>query len=360
MLKSEEKLGFAPDYAVPPGVTLKEVMESLDMTQKDLAVRTDVTVQTLNRIFKGEQPISYETSNKLEMATGVPSRMWNNLEAQYREQLAKLKELKQLESDLDWLNNIPIKELIQRNAIVSKDDKTQMLREILKFFGVSSLSAWHNIWSKPAVAARRSQCFETRPEAAATWIRLGELQVQKIDCQEYNRKKFYSVLEKIKTFTIKKPEEFIPEMISMCAETGVAVSLVPEMKKVPWHGATKWLTSAKVMLLLNLRGKAEDQFWFSFFHEAGHVLNDSKKDLYINDGNEDDPNEKKANTFAAEFLIPTEYNYEIERFRSKADIIALADKLQISPGIVAGRYQRLTKKWSHFKDLIRSFQWESF
>jgi addiction module HigA family antidote len=160
MLKSEEKLGFAPDYAVPPGVTLKEVMESLDMTQKDLAVRTDVTVQTLNRIFKGEQPISYETSNKLEMATGVPSRMWNNLEAQYREQLAKLKELKQLESDLDWLNNIPIKELIQRNAIVSKDDKTQMLREILKFFGVSSLSAWHNIWSKPAVAARRSQCLK--------------------------------------------------------------------------------------------------------------------------------------------------------------------------------------------------------
>ena len=69
-------------------------MESLDMTQKDLAIRTGVTVQTLNRIFKGEQPISYETSNKLEMATGVPSRIWNNLEAQYREQLAKFKELK--------------------------------------------------------------------------------------------------------------------------------------------------------------------------------------------------------------------------------------------------------------------------
>lgn len=357
MLKSDKKLGFEPDYAVPPGVTLKEVMESLNMSQKELAVRTGVTVQTINRIFKGEQPISYETSNKLEMATGVPSRMWNNLEAQYREQLAKLKELKQFEYDLDWLNSIPVKELIQREAIVSKNDKLQMLRETLKFFGVSSVSAWHDIWLTPSVAARRSRCFETCPGAAATWIRLGEIQAQGIDCQEYNRKKFYRVLGKIKTLTIKRPEEFIPEMISLCAESGVAVSLVPEMKKVPWHGATKWLTATKVMLLLNLRGKAEDQFWFSFFHEAGHVLNDNKKDLFINDGKDDDPSEKKANAFAAEFLIPSEYNHEIKCFRSKEDIITLADKLQIAPGIVAGRYQRLTKKWNYFKDLIRPLRW---
>ena len=94
MLESKKRFGFEPDYAIPPGVTLKEVMESLNMTQKELAIRTDVTVQTLNRIYKGEQPISYETSNKHELATGVPARMWNNLEAQYREQLAKLKERK--------------------------------------------------------------------------------------------------------------------------------------------------------------------------------------------------------------------------------------------------------------------------
>ena len=87
MLKSDKKLVFEPDYTVPPGVTLKEVMESLNMSQKELAVRAGIKVQALNRIIKGEQPISYETSNKLEMVTGVPSRMWNNLEAQYRKQL---------------------------------------------------------------------------------------------------------------------------------------------------------------------------------------------------------------------------------------------------------------------------------
>lgn len=357
MAKPQKRFGFEPDYAVPSGKTLKEVMESLNMSQKELATRTNVTVQTLNRIFKGEQPISYETSNKLELATGVPARMWNNLEAQYREQLAKLKEREQLESELDWLTNIPVNELIQRNAIEPKNDKALILREVLKFFGVSSVSAWHNIWSQPAVAARRSQCFETRPGPAATWIRLGEIQAQQIVCRDYNKNQFYKALEKIKGLTVKRPNEFIPEMISMCADSGVAVALVPEMKKVPWHGATKWLSSTKAMILLNLRGKAEDQFWFSFFHEAGHVLNDSKKDLFINDGQEDDPNEQKANAFAADFLIPSAYDRVIRSLKSKADVIQLANELQISPGIVAGRFQRLTKKWAYFKGLIRSFYW---
>ena len=357
MAKPQKKFGFEPDYAIPPGKTLKEVMESLNMSQKELATRTNVTVQTLNRIFKGEQPISYETSNKLELATGVPARMWNNLEAQYREQLAKLKEREQLESELDWLTNIPVNELIKRNAIEPKNDKALILREALKFFGVSSVSAWHNIWLKTEVAARRSQCFETRPGPAATWIRLGEIQAQQIVCRDYNKNQFYKALEKIKGLTVKRPNEFIPEMISMCADSGVAVALVPEMQKVPWHGATKWLSSTKAMILLNLRGKAEDQFWFSFFHEAGHVLYDSKKDLFINDGQVDDPNEQKANAFAADFLIPSTYDPVIRSLKSKADVIKVANELQISPGIVAGRFQRLTKKWAHFKGLIRPFYW---
>ena len=96
MLTAKKLYGFEPDYAIAPGETLKEVMESLNMSQKELGIRTDLTVQSLNRIFKGIQPISYETANKLELATGVPARMWNNLEAQYREQLAKNKKRRQM------------------------------------------------------------------------------------------------------------------------------------------------------------------------------------------------------------------------------------------------------------------------
>lgn len=357
MLTAKRKYGFQPDFAIPPGETLKEVMESLNMTQKELAIRTGLTVQSLNRIFKGSQPISYETANRLELTTGVPASMWNNLEAQYREQLAKIKEQSLLESDLDWLRSIPVRELIQRGAVEAAQDKAIQLREVLKFFGVSSERAWQGIWAKPAVATRRSQCFETRPGPASVWIRLGEIQAHKIDCHLFDKTKFFQAVKNIRQLTVKAPEVFVPEMIQLCSVAGVALALVPEMKKVTWHGATKWISPSKAMIILNLRGKSEDQFWFSFFHEAGHVLNDSKKDLYINDGKSKDSRELRADEFSAELLIPSNYNNQISKLRAKVEVLRLAEELQISPGIVVGRFQRLTQKWRLFNGLKRKFIW---
>lgn len=357
MLTASKKYEFAPDYAVPPGDTLLEVMESLEMTQKELAIRTGLTEQTLTRIFKGVQPVSYETANRLELVTRVPARFWNNLEAQYREQIAKLEERGRLEANIKWLKTIPTRELIERGLLPSVSDKVELLRLTLSFFGVSSVQAWRDVWEVPAVAARRSSCFESRPGDAAAWIRQGELQAHEIACAPFDKKRFKEALLKIRTMTREQPSVFEPEMKRLCAEAGVAVALVREMKKVPWNGATRWLTPRKAMILLSLRGKGEDKFWFSFFHEAGHVLNDNKKDLLINDESHDDPREVRANDFAAEILIPSLYNDTIRLFRAKAEVVRLAEELGISPGIVAGRYQYLTGKWNFFKDLIRTLDW---
>jgi len=358
-MKAKRRYEFEPDYAVPPGRTLQEVIESLDMSQKELAIRTGLTVQSLIRIFKGDQPISYETANLLELATGVPASFWNNLESQYQGQLIKIKEGNRLHTDPQWLKTIPTAELIDRGLLHQTEDETMLLRETLAFYGVSSVDAWRKIWEKPAVAARRSQCFESQPGSASAWIRQGELQSHKIACKPFNKGLFREALRTICSLTREEPEKFEPEMRQLCAEAGVAVALVPEMKKVPWNGATKWLNSQKAMIMLCLRGKGEDKFWFSFFHEAGHVLNDSKKDLLINNNSSDDPREVRADKFAAEFLIPAGYNGDIIQMRSNREIIDLAGKLGISPGIVAGRYQFLTKRWGFFKDIIRTFQWKA-
>ncbi len=356
-MKAKKKHAFEPDYAVAPGETLAEVMASLDMNQKELAERLELTVQTLIRIFKGEQSISYATANRLELVTRVPARFWNNLEAEYREQLAKIEERQRLLAEIEWLKMIPVKELIDRGYLQPQTDKVSMLREVLKFYGVVSVAAWTDIWEIPVVAARRSPCFETRPGDASAWIRLGELQAHDVECQPYDKTRFKEALKQIRGLTRQSAEVFEPEIKRLCAEAGVAVALVREMKKVPWSGATKWLTPKKAMILLSLRGKGEDKFWFSFFHEAGHILHDSKKDLLINDGSNDDPREERANQYAAEILIPAKYNATISTFRSRDEILVLADNLGIAPGIVVGRYQYLTGKWNFFKELMRTLQW---
>jgi len=356
-MRAKKQYAFEPDYAVAPGKTLQEVMASLEMNQKELAKRLELTEQTLIRIFKGEQPISYATANRLELVTRVPARFWNNLEAEYREQLAKQEERQRLAADIAWLQTIPVRELTDRGYLEPQPEKVTLLREALQFYGVSGVEAWRQVWEVPAVAARRSPCFESRPGDASAWIRQGELQAHEVECQPYDKAQFREALNRIRGLTRERPEVFGPEMKRLCAEAGVAVALVREMKKVPWNGATKWLTPSKAMILLCLRGKGEDKFWFSFFHEAGHVLHDSKKDLLINDGSHDDLREERANRFAAELLIPVRYDQPIRQLRSRAEVVRLADELGIAPGIVAGRYQFLTGKWDFFKDLIRHLHW---
>ena len=353
MVKATNKYTFEPDYAVAPGETLRETMESLDMSQKELAIRTGLTVQSLIRIFKGEQPISYETANRLELAVGVPASMWNNLEAQYREQLAKVNERERLEADLAWLKEIPVAELVKRGVLPKLKDKVEQLWAVLSFYGVSSVDAWHAIWDEPAVAARRSICFKSCPGPASAWIRQGEIAAHATQCAEFSKMKFKTAIQEVRKLTVLGPETFTKKMQSLCAEAGVALVFIPEMKKARWSGATKWISPSKAMILLNLRGKTEDLLWFAFFHEAGHVLHDNKKDLLINNGKlrQKDAREIRANEYAADVLIPHRFNDQIQTATTGSEILDIAKDLDISPGIVVGRYQFLTKKWDFFHDL---------
>ncbi len=232
-----------------------------------------------------------------------------------------------------------------------------MVQEALRFYGVATVDAWERLWNDPKVAARRSDCFESLPGPASAWIRLGEIEAHKTPCDPYHKELFKRNLQKIREFTTESPASFIPRMQELCAEAGVALVFIPEMKKVPWNGATKWLSSEKAMIILNLRGKGEDLFWFSFFHEAGHVLTGKKQHLYIAEKHDDSPEEKKADAFASEILIPAKDNKRIAMIRSKAELLELADRLEISPGIVAGRYRHLTEKWEFYTDLTRKFSW---
>lgn len=352
---------YEPDYAIPPGETLEETMQALGMTQQELAERTGLTVQTLNRIFKGEQPITYETANRLEYVTGRPARFWNNLEAQYREQLLKVQETREMENNSKWLESIPIKELIARNILPNTRDNIILFRETLRFYGVSSIESFNSVWSEPKAAARRSTAFRSAPGATSAWLRLGQLEAQRIECAPYDKKRFADNVKTIRNLTTFSPKEFLPQMRQLCAEAGVALALVPELKNAPWSGAAEWLSSTKAMILLCLRGKSEDKFWFTFFHEAGHILNDGKKKSFLDSekcGYADDPSERQADAFAAEILIPSHHNSEIAAFRSKKSVIDKASELEICPGIVVGRFQFLTQKWSLFNDLKRKFVWQ--
>lgn len=149
---------------------------------------------------------------------------------------------------------------------------------------------------------------------------------------------------KIRKLTIENLELAVDKMINLCKEAGVALVFLPEPKGAFVYGATKWLQHDKVMIALSLRRKSDDQFWFSFFHEAGHVLLHGHNAVFIDDEDvkgSKDKKELEANQFARNILIPDdEYKQFVKRghfFRE--DISEFAYKQNISPGIVVGFLQ---------------------
>ena len=316
-------------------------------------------MQTLDRIFKGDQPITHETANRLELVTGTPASFWCSLESQYRLRLAKLAQDAALAADLGWLKTIPVRELINRGVIPKLREPVATMRAVLQFYEVGDVKAWHAIWEKPAVAARRSARFASNPGATSAWLQLGKRQARDTECAPFEAAVFKAQLKHCRTLTQQTPESFIPALRRACALAGVALVLVPEIKGAPWSGAAEWLSPSKAMIILNQRGKAEDRFWFTFFHEAGHLLHDSKKATFIDDGKayQADPEERRADEFAAEMLIPRSHHTAIAAARTNDDIRRLARHLAISPGIVAGRYRFLTGKWTHFGQLIQRLEW---
>ena len=304
-VETDKYLPYEPDYAVPPGRTLLETLEHREIDQHELAQRIGVTAKHVNQIIAGNASITFETALKLESATGVPARFWNNLERNFQERRARLDQRARSVADLDWLKCIPTKELVRRHVVEPTADPVQMLERVLAFFGVADVDAWRRIWTEPKFSFRQSSAFKARPEPLAAWLRLGQNEAHRRQCRPHSPAKFKAALAEIRGLTREDPGVFIPRMIELCGGSGVALVLIPEIAGAPVSGATQWLTPDKAMICLNLRGKANDKFWFTFFHEACHVLKHGKKQPFLDAGpsKPGDVQELEADSFAARTLI---------------------------------------------------------
>ena len=264
-----------------------------------------------------------------------------------------------LEGQVGWLNQFPIDAMAELGWIRKLRDQVDQLREMLNFYGIASTTQWRG--TVPGAAFRQSQAFESDPYAISAWLRQGEIEAQEIDSSPYKADKFIEALQIVRRLTREDPEVFQPETIRLCAEAGVAIAFVPELQGVRASGAARWITPVKALIQVNLRFKRDDQLWFSFFHEAGHILKHGKRDVFVDDGGDHDDKEEEANQFARNFLIPPreyrEFTARIGHY-SKAEIVDFAEQLSIAPGIVVGRLQHdgeLPK--SHCNDLKRPLEW---
>lgn len=361
MKRANDTFPHLGEFIVPPGATLQEAIDDLGMTQADLATRTGLSAKTVNRIIHGHEPLTYETAELLERVTGVPANLWNNLESIYRARLARNRSREELAHAVGWIKGFPIDELVARGAIEKPADDVECAQAVLSFFGVGNREQWEAVWLTPAVAFRKSEVFKGDPEGVATWLRLGERVARSTDCRPFSKDKFVKTLGDIRGLTTDRPDVFVPKMKASCADAGVAVVFVPEIRSIPVSGAAYWLTPEKAIVQMTLRGETDAKFWFTFFHEAGHILKHGKKEKFVDDGDAGGRQENEADKFAETFLIPTAEAKQLPELKTREEIIKFAKAVGVAPGIVVGRLQNmgvLGRKAAE-NDLKKTFKWNN-
>ncbi len=80
---------YSSSMPVSPGSILKDEIEFLDITQKELAARMGRPAQVVNEIINGKKAVTPQTAIELEKVLGIKAHIWVNLEAGYRLALAR-------------------------------------------------------------------------------------------------------------------------------------------------------------------------------------------------------------------------------------------------------------------------------
>ncbi len=329
-----------------PGDTILESIEHLKMSQAEFAERMGKTPSKVNDIISGKEPITVNTAFQLEKVLNIDAQFWLNREMLYREKLSRIEQEEALEECLEWLKQQPIKELQKCGYIKTEKVGTKMASELLQFYSVASPIQWESIYIEEYANAsfRKCEAHKFALASMAAWLRIGEVEMRKISLKEFNKENFKEALKKIRKLVRDQPEKFAVQLQQLCAEAGVAVVYTPSLPQAPISGTTRWIGGHPLIQLTD-RYKSNDQFWFTFFHEAGHILLHGKKDVFIEsfEGHKQDPiKEEEANNFSSDSLLPESFIRLLPEGKIlEKEIKKIARAYDTHPAIVLGRLYKL-------------------
>ena len=323
--------------ATPPGATIKEQLEDRGMSQKEFASRMGMSEKHISHLINGDVQLTHEVAYKLEMVLGLPARFWNNLESIYREKIAKVAAENALDTDKELAKKFPYKEMAKYGWVPDIRSSSERVMELRKFFEVVELGKVLSQNLRPQIVCRRQSVTQKADFALLAWAQRAKIDARNTATLPIDLKGLTDSIPEIRRMTQMNPAEFCPRLVTLLANCGIALVFLPHIGGSFLHGAT-FYDRNKIVIGLTVRGKDADKFWFSLFHEIGHIL---LGHLNLDNGTSED-DEMEADRFARDTLIPLEVFTEFtnnNRFL-REDILSFARLVDVDPGIVVGRLQK--------------------
>jgi HTH-type transcriptional regulator / antitoxin HigA len=354
-----------PEWISPPGEIVARILTLKKIELDDFAVRVGLTPRFARGLLEGTTPIDVSLAERLAVTVGSTPSFWLRCEQSYQEDKQRNLAAYVDEEVAVWLQRLPIMEMSRLGWLHLQTDPIRLADECFRFFGVVSLEDWKRRHTDllSDVNFRTSETFSMDPMAASAWLRWTEQRAEDTSTANWDRSLFESRLDEIRGLSRNHhPERFVPKLKEICAACGVALVIAPAPQGCRASGATKLIRRRKAMIAMSFRYFADDHFWFTFFHEAAHLLLHSEQEIFLDDEDgSTDEKENEANAFAASKLVPPAFQSQMRSLAPyHRDYIRFASELGIAPGIVVGQMQRLgLLPYNRLRKLKRRFDWES-
>ncbi|WP_157099182.1 ImmA/IrrE family metallo-endopeptidase [Novosphingobium rosa] len=359
----KQALEFTPDWFSKPGDSLRALMLRKSIDAQDVARHLDGGMKTLRGLLDGSNPIDDGHAGVLAEAVGGTISFWLKRQEQYDDALERaVDRAATVEAD-DWLM-LPVPGEKPRGRM-TQEKKRDEVRRRLRFFNVGTMDAWQIRYGKICTSTlfRTSSTFNSDDGAVLMWLRDGELSSDLVSTKPWNAGNLQDRLDSIRKLSkLKQPEVFLPKLKELCAEAGVAVVAKRAPQGCRASGASRLVAPDKAMVLLSFRGRSDDTFWFTVFHEIGHLILHGARTFVDSDmhGDNLDECENEANDFASRIIVPEQRVEEFKRLRAdKFDVIRFSNRVGVSAGLLVGQMQhRDMINPSQLNFLKRRWQWE--
>jgi Zn-dependent peptidase ImmA (M78 family)/plasmid maintenance system antidote protein VapI len=352
---------FNPDWFSKPGDSLRALMIRRGVSPCDLAHHLNGGMATLRGLLNGSKDLDGSDAAVLARTLGVTESFWLKRQANYAEALERAVDRADAEEADAWLQlQVPGEK--PRGRLTQEKRRVEVQKRLV-FFNVSTFGAWQARYGKVASATlfRKSEAHRSDEAAIMMWLRSGEMDTDLVATRAWKAGNLEDRLPEIRKLSkIRKPERFLPKLQTLCAEAGVAVVAKKAPTGCPASGASRMVAPDKAMILLSFRGLSDDRFWFTVFHEIGHLLLHGARTFVDVDMEELDDSEREANEFASKCIVPANRTSEFEALSSTVDdITRFSVSVGVAPGLVVGQMQHHQMLERHQMNYLkRRWKWE--
>ena len=350
--------------ATHPGTILKYELEERGLSQKDFAVLIGMQKSHVSELIKGKRPMTKAIADKIEEKLGISAISLVNLQTQY-EYDVKAIEQKDIEEQkalnmLKLYDEIfDVKEVIKRAPSIYNTglEKLRYLREVCKLDKPEAL--------KLEVAGMFKKSAKTGLDTRMlmTWKILAEnkARTQQIN-GTFDRTEENAVVEEL-TQALHCNHDVENTVKTLLANRGIAFCIEDKVERASVDGYS-YLEGGIPYIILTRRYNRIDNFAFALMHELAHIYlhySDGNKvncKLSIPDYNNDSPEEREANEYAANALIPNQEWKNTPKVRLNPITIqrkytAWAEEKGMNKWIVLGRISYETGMYKFKSDETR-------